>query len=54
MTPETPREWATRTRAEQGLPPHVTDPGVLHHVATLLRAARKAAAARKGRGDDPA
>jgi hypothetical protein len=30
------REWAERTRAEQGLPLHITDPGVIHRVLTIL------------------
>ena len=36
VTVETAREWAQRTRAEQGLPLHVTDPGVIHRVLTLM------------------
>jgi hypothetical protein len=36
VTAEMAREWAERTRAEQGLPLHVTDPGVIHRVLTVL------------------
>jgi hypothetical protein len=36
VTADIGREWARRTRAEQGLPLHVTDPGVLHRVLTLM------------------
>ena len=30
------REWCQRTRAEQGLPPKITDPATLHRVLVLL------------------
>lgn len=37
MTREQMREWVTRTRAEQGLPPRVEDPAALNRIAELLR-----------------
>jgi len=38
--PETPDEWAERTRREQGLPAMVTDSDVLQKIGVLLRTAR--------------
>lgn len=35
-----PAEYARKSRAEQGLPPVVTDPAVLARLASLVRAAR--------------
>jgi hypothetical protein len=37
------REAVDRSRREQGLPPHVTDPAVLDQVASLMTAAAKRA-----------
>jgi len=33
--------WAERTAIEQGLPPKVTDPGVLREVARLLELSKQ-------------
>ena len=34
--PETPSEWAIRTRRAQGLPDHVEDPAVLAELADAV------------------
>lgn len=43
--PETPEQWADRTRREQALPPKITDPVVLRRVAVLIAGGRRALAA---------
>lgn len=37
MTPEELRDWVTASRAKQGLPPTVEDPGVLERAAAAFR-----------------
>jgi len=39
--------WAERTAIEQGLPPKVTDPGILREVARLLRLSKQEQSAAK-------
>lgn len=41
-TSESPGEWVTRTRHEQGLPAAVDDKTVLRRVSFLLKSARLA------------
>lgn len=36
MTRDEIREWVARSRAEQGLPPTLTDPGQLERLAILF------------------
>ena len=45
---EAARETALQTRAEQGLPPHVTDPVTIRRLVTLIEV-RPAVAAGTGR-----
>ena len=47
-------EWARQTRAAQGLPFHVTDPGVIHRVLTLLGRTQRTAKPDQRREDEPA
>lgn len=35
--------WSAHLRKQQGLPPHITEPLPLDRIATLMRAADKAA-----------
>lgn len=37
MTPDELRAWVTASRAKQGLPPKVEDPGVLERAAAAFR-----------------
>lgn len=36
MTPAEVRAWVAETRAQQGLPPTITDPAVLAELAVLV------------------
>jgi hypothetical protein len=42
--PPAPGEWARRTRAEQGLPPKVTDAVTLSNIAVIARASLRSIA----------
>jgi hypothetical protein len=43
------RESVAASRAEQGLPPYITDPAVLARIAELMVAMEPGAGARRGR-----
>jgi hypothetical protein len=53
-TNEMAREWARRTRAEQGLPFHVNDPGILHRALTIMGRTPATRSARQQSARDPA
>jgi hypothetical protein len=42
------REWTERSRTNQGLPPKITDPGVLTRLVTLAFSGQE----EQGEGDD--
>jgi hypothetical protein len=44
------REWTERSRTNQGLPPKITDPGVLTRLVTLAFSGQE----EQGEGDDTA
>ena len=50
MTPAEIREWTERSRAAQGLPPRIEDPGVLTRLVTLAFSGQR----EQGKGDDAA
>jgi len=48
VDPAVVRAWVERTRAEQGLPPVLTDPVVIARVVALLPQARQTGSIRAG------